>query len=232
MKDEIGSQGEPGIQGVQGLQGIRGLTGPTGPIGLTGPPGISEVTQAELVELAIRINELENMIAELEVYGVDEEAIWTAIQGNINMIASTIGEINDNEASILQLNSKIETYEDTIESLQKIKSEMDAKLDARIIALEMLSNPIYDSGWVSIEQDSSEKLYTLEDTNVFIYMIGRGTMGSLTHRCYGGVTIHLDPDTRRYGAFWYCVSNARARAEVDRPRWNDTVGVHNRTTCQ
>jgi len=60
-KGETGLQGEQGIPGEsitgpQGLQGIQGIQGETGPIGLTGPPGISEVTQAELDELAIKIN--------------------------------------------------------------------------------------------------------------------------------------------------------------------------------
>lgn len=181
----IGLTGEQGDIGPQGLDGSLGIQGETGPIG---PAGISEVTQAELDELYIRIDELGNMIAELEAVGVDEEAIWTAIYSNNN----------------------------TIESLESTMADMDAELDynlseidERINALELYSTLIYDSGWKTVEQGKSLYLCQLDHTHVIVYMIGQFHTGSswgevISHYNYGGNQYYRsDSEFIERGATWF-----------------------------
>jgi len=132
LKDILrGPQGEPGPQGVRGLQGPKGDTGDSGPKGDTGPqgaqgiqgepgpigpPGISEVTQAELDELAISIDELESTIAEMAISDLktlptpDFDTGWVTIMpGDFNFFRFNTSVIYDHNNAFVYIVGKFGT---------------------------------------------------------------------------------------------------------------------------
>ena len=81
-----GIQGEQGIQGIQGEVGPQGEQGECGPRGYTGPqgpPGVSEVTQAELDEVALRIDGLIAYSLLKAEMGIAPEYIMDEITDNV-----------------------------------------------------------------------------------------------------------------------------------------------------
>ena len=88
------------------------------------------------------------------------------------------------------------------------------ELENTIATLETLSTPIFDSGWVSIDQDEYKWITVLENPNVFVYMIGRrfnddGSIQYPAHQVYYGgdstyeQILDLIPLRQETGAKWY-----------------------------
>lgn len=71
---------------------------------------------------------------------------------------------------------------------------------------------IYDSGWIAINQSEHKDICTLDDQNVFVYMIGRQN-GVIIHQIYyGGERYYWHEGNRVYnGARWSVDSNSELR---------------------
>ncbi len=148
----LGPQGEPGPQGEQGIQGE------------TGSPGISEVTQAELDELAIRINELRNII-----FDMDDN-----LDDNLRIIDYMGAELHD---------------------------------------LKTFSTPDYDSGWIKTNKGTDNVICRLDDINVFVYMIGKSSLGLVNQNYYGGYNRHppYTVEMKMLGADWFITESRELR---------------------
>lgn len=169
-----------GIMNVPQVQdalcGPKGDTGPQGIQGIQGEPG--EVTQAELDELAIRIDELESTIADMDAELDDHlskiENLWRALN-------EESGNRFENDESMLQVISDLKTF----------------------------TNPDFDSGWITLPRGTSKFICTLDDTNVFVYMIGRTDSGKIHQHYYGGDYYNPagEVDWLSKGAYWYIDGN-------------------------
>jgi hypothetical protein len=66
-----------------------------------------------------------------------------------------------------------------------------------------LGELIHDSGWIAIDQGTTIIICTLDDPNVFVYMIGRNYKDKSHQEYYGGAISIYGDNFRYYGAFWY-----------------------------
>lgn len=251
---ELGLQGEQGIPG-ESITGPRGLRGPTGDVGPEGPRGVQgiqgepgEGTQAELDELAIRIDELGNMIAEIEEGGIGilqltsnivtlEETI-VSLESDIDQIydyirdriigydpldlysslqvtpgefmhvdPGTIGIVGvDPWDTLIALSSDVN---DLRTHVYDLRSDLDNVID-NLADMKTLSNPDFDTGWVTITPGDFKVFYfdtsvIYDINNAFVYMEGKYSSGITIHQdFYGG---YVD-DSNYYGANWALYENA------------------------
>ena len=70
-----------------------------------------------------------------------------------------------------------------------------------------LGELIYDSGWLAIDRGTSKLICTLDDTNVFVYMVGRFSYYAVHQRWYGSDLSYNSYDDYEHaynlnGALW------------------------------
>jgi len=215
-------QVQDAIRGPQGEQGIQGIQGKTG------SPGISEVTQAELDELVLIINELESDRDEIYDYiwariiGGETSSLWDILgglqedPGGMAVAADPIRIAGvDPWDTLTTLSSDIYYLRDEFENLRDhIRDDLIPRiedLETDMPDMTPIMTSIYDSGWFGINAGTSKYLTTLPNQNVFVYMIGR-TSGNTAHQeYYGGDSQLLGTVQLNKGAYWMINSDKQLR---------------------
>lgn len=141
------------------------------------------------------------------------DTLWADFAAFQENVGSTLG----------QMWTRIDVVEDKVATIQFMETIAD--LEARILVLEaVISNPgtpgpegpagppgpgfgelIHDSGWIAIEPGLNT-ICTLDNRNVFVYMIGRNSIGKIHQIAYGGDVFNI-PEEKIRGAYWYITSD-------------------------
>jgi len=138
----------------------------------------------------------------------------------LDLEAYLITRITDLDASLVELQSKVNTLEAKVATLKTDVALHDAMiidLQSRLETLEnqtlpqgFMRTPAYDSGWVYIAP-GKDVIFThnLTTTKVLVYMIGMklGASPYIHQIDYGGELTHLD----YYGAYWYDLTTTTIR---------------------
>jgi len=184
---ELGIQGVPGEQGVQGLQGRAGNTGavgPVGPAGIQGPEGPEGAQGPQGVPGELGSD------ADLAALEAQHTADITAL-GNAmsDLIAQNVAISTQHSADLALLQSQIAELESTVTALEAVPSGF--------------GELIHDSGWKAVGKGKDLTICTLEDPNIFVYMIGRNSYKSGHQEYYGGRTYDIHDDYISEGAVWF-----------------------------